>query len=260
MIRIPNQYKPFQFTKGVYYQEITASAHLQNYIVSFWRMENRQDRVFDYVIIPDGSVDLLSGLYGDRELRVSVSQPGKMVLPLPPFSSVWGVRFYPSVFTSIFRTPMPEIGDALWLDIREFDTSPEARFLSEQLNENDDLQHKKDVFERFLNQYLLKNAFKTDDRFLNALQAVYQTNGHLRTEKDLNVGLCARQLRRVFDQYLGFSPKDFSKIVQLQHAVQRIHRPDYSYFDSGFYDQAHFIREIKAFTGLNPLKLKKALL
>jgi len=89
---------------------------------------------------------------------------------------------------------------------------------------------------------------------------VYQTNGQLRTEKDLNFGLCARQLRRVFDQYLGFSPKDFSKIVQLQHAVQRMHRPDYSYFDSGFYDQSHFIREIKAFTGLNPLKLKKALL
>ncbi len=94
---------------------------------------------------------------------------------------------------------------------------------------------------------------------MNVLEGLYASNGNFRVQKELNYGISPRQLRRLFDEYIGFSPKAFAKIIQLQHAVQHITDPDYSYFDSGFYDQAHYIREMKAFSGLTPHKLRREL-
>lgn len=259
MLQLPGGYRPIQLNHGIHYSEIQPSAHLKPYIACFWRIENRSERVAPYLIIPDGTVDLISDLYGDRQLRVSVAQAGPAQLPLPPFSTVWGLRFYPSVFTTFFQTPMTELADTMWLDFTEICRATESAYLAEKLAEGYDLEWKKAVFESFFEKYLRRENFASDHRFLNVLDRIYLENGNLRLEKERRHGISPRQLRRVFDAYIGFSPKAFSRIVQLQHAVQGLRRKDYSWFDSGFYDQAHFIREIKGFTGMTPRQLQTLL-
>lgn len=256
MLKIPNHYKPAQLNKGIDYQEIKPSDALKNIVVFFWRIENLSNQPVNYTIIPDGTVDVIADLYGDCQLKISVSQAVPAVLPLPPKTSFWGVRLYPSVFTSVFKMPIKGIADSFWIDFQEVTNKQEALFLSEQLSGCYDLSQKKSLFEQFLKRLLAKDDLKTDNRFLTVLDHIYNQNGHLRIEKDLNCGVSPRQLRRLFDEYIGFSPKEFAKIVQVQTAIQQIQHAHFSFYDMGFYDQAHFIREIKGFTGFNPTQLK----
>jgi AraC-like DNA-binding protein len=74
--------------------------------------------------------------------------------------------------------------------------------------------------------------------------------------------ISSRQLRRKFEDYVGMSPKRFSALVRFTRAHAAIHhtaahstsRINFAAIacQTGYYDQAHFIREFKLFSGLTP--------
>jgi AraC-like DNA-binding protein len=66
-----------------------------------------------------------------------------------------------------------------------------------------------------------------------------------------------RQLERKFMAAVGLSPKLLARIIRFQNTLQLIEKKEFISFtnvayDGGFYDQAHFIKDFKDFTGLNP--------
>lgn len=70
-------------------------------------------------------------------------------------------------------------------------------------------------------------------------------------------GYSQKHLIRLFKDHVGLSPKGFLKIMRFQKAVQEISgpkKPDWTRiaFESGYYDQAHFINDFKAFSGFSP--------
>jgi transcriptional regulator GlxA family with amidase domain len=78
-------------------------------------------------------------------------------------------------------------------------------------------------------------------------------------EKELDTGLSARQLRRLFDFYIGDTAKTFAKVVRFQNILNakpstQSLRQNKLFFDAGYYDQAHFIKEFKNFYGVTPSK------
>lgn len=78
-------------------------------------------------------------------------------------------------------------------------------------------------------------------------------------ENDLNTGISSRQLRRLFDFYIGDTAKTFSKVVRFQNILRanpssQSLRQNKLFFDVGYYDQAHFIKEFKNFYGVTPSK------
>ena len=62
-------------------------------------------------------------------------------------------------------------------------------------------------------------------------------------------------LEKRFRQVVGASPKKFASIVRFKHTINTYDRnkslTDLGY-EAGFYDQAHFIKEIRHFTGDSP--------
>src|SRR5262249_36673949 len=69
--------------------------------------------------------------------------------------------------------------------------------------------------------------------------------------------MAVRQLERGFRQVLGTSPKSFARTVRFQQAERRLmFDPDAGLTDlaheCGYFDQAHFIKDFKAFTGKTP--------
>lgn len=68
-----------------------------------------------------------------------------------------------------------------------------------------------------------------------------------------------RQLYRVFKTYYGVSPKVLLNILRLHLCLTLLLEEKMDLLDianlCGFYDQSHFIREIKRYTGISPLKL-----
>ena len=81
----------------------------------------------------------------------------------------------------------------------------------------------------------------------------------LNVETDLNTGISPRQLRRLFEFYIGDSAKTFSQVVRFQNILRakpssQSLRQNKLFFDVGYYDQAHFVKEFKNFYGVTPSK------
>ncbi len=76
-------------------------------------------------------------------------------------------------------------------------------------------------------------------------------------ENDLTTGLSPRQLRRIFNFYIGTTAKSFSNVVRFQYILRakpsaQSLKDNKLYFDVGFFDQAHFIKSFKTYYGVTP--------
>ena len=107
---------------------------------------------------------------------------------------------------------------------------------------------------------LIKNTtFDNDSRLYNAIEKILQEFGVVNIEQDLDTGISQRQLRRLFEFYIGDTAKTFAKVVRFQNILRakpssQSLRQNKLFFDVGYYDQAHFIKEFKNFYGITPSK------
>jgi AraC-like DNA-binding protein len=74
-----------------------------------------------------------------------------------------------------------------------------------------------------------------------------------------------RQLQRVFDQYVGVSPKWVIRLYRIQNAAEAIdlgHTRDWPTLSAGlgYYDQSHFIKDFKTIIGQTPEEYVRQLL
>ena len=69
-------------------------------------------------------------------------------------------------------------------------------------------------------------------------------------------GITSRYLQKLFLQYTGLTPKLYTKINRFQNSLRLVTQNNNSLtsiaYDCGYFDQSHFIREFKSFTGLTP--------
>ena len=66
-----------------------------------------------------------------------------------------------------------------------------------------------------------------------------------------------RQLERNFAKQIGISPKQLSKVIRLQATLQMLlHKNTETLtavaYENEYYDQAHFIKDFREFTGITP--------
>lgn len=71
------------------------------------------------------------------------------------------------------------------------------------------------------------------------------------------VGYSQKHLIHLFKEHVGMPPKAFLRIIRFQRAILEIEqRGDIQWshlaLDCGYYDQAHFIRDFKLFSGFTP--------
>jgi transcriptional regulator GlxA family with amidase domain len=88
--------------------------------------------------------------------------------------------------------------------------------------------------------------------------SIVEQSGQVRID-DLafQAGFSARQLRRLFLEQVGLSPKHFCRVIRFQRSLSRLPgrgRADWAQVavDCGYYDQAHFINEFRQFSGYTP--------
>ena len=157
----------------------------------------------------------------------------------------------------MFNLPASELTNT-FVELSHF-LPQETKDLGRLINQDRTLDQFKRTFDHFFSSILRKReALMPDNRVLNAMEAIMNAGGNIDV-KSLDVGLSERQLRRLFQFYYGESPKTFCQIVRFQNILRS--KPSVAslkqnkiFYNLGYYDQAHFIKEFKNFYGVTPSK------
>lgn len=72
-------------------------------------------------------------------------------------------------------------------------------------------------------------------------------------------GFSERYIQKLFLHYVGISPKSFFSVQRFNKSLELVRSANMSLtniaYECGYYDQAHFIKEFKSYTGMTPSKL-----
>lgn len=154
---------------------------------------------------------------------------------------------------AFFKEPLHELfRQSISLD--NFMLRSTLLLLEEQLREAKNAAARIDIVETFLLSRLHEPA--PDQLVLAALSLIHKSGGNIRIQQ-LAQQLHTSQspLEKRFRKAVGASPKKFASIVRIKFAINQFNKqPSLTAlgYDAGFYDQAHFIKEFKTFTGDTP--------
>jgi AraC-like DNA-binding protein len=120
------------------------------------------------------------------------------------------------------------------------------------------LGQKIQVMEAFLMQQLIKHK-KDHDK----LKLVESICNHISGRESFNMqqlsahyGFSKRHIQRLFLDLVGLTPGSFFSVQRFNKSLELIQTSNGSLtsiaYECGYYDQAHFIREFKSYTGLTP--------
>lgn len=114
---------------------------------------------------------------------------------------------------------------------------------------------------KLIEAFLLKRLADTetiDHIVKSTVDTMLTANGQLSVDElSRQTNINRRQLVRKFSMAIGLSPKQLSKTIRLQAALKILLNEKVSSlislaYEGEYYDQAHFIRDFKEFTGLTP--------
>lgn len=228
---------------------------LNHWIQSFWQLSVSHGR-FVYRSMPDNCVDCIFSL--DQFSDIFLIKP---FLTAETFefrgpSHYFGIRFRTLGHHGLIAEPAGHwqpsnvAHDLLSLD----KLAPLFEFLSQEI-----------AFQQrceYASQWLLTSLKypQLDKRLLAFIRQCYVHKGDHRflTQDQLShIGISPRQLRRLSQQYLGLSPKEFSRVVRFQSFLQALDLGQADAWADHYYDQPHFIKEFKQLAGWTPKDFAK---
>ena len=170
---------------------------------------------------------------------------------------VFGTKFRPGGFYLFIRRPMSELTRRS-LSLRAAFGRP-APGLSRAVLASDDDAEQVSLVEGFLRQQLPKPDPNVD-RVAELCQWLLDDWGITRVEQLVDrSGLNARRLQRLFERYVGVSPKFVLRRYRLHEAAERLAGGEVVEWaglavELGYFDQAHFIKDFTALVGQSPAR------
>lgn len=254
------------------YQTFSPHPNLASLVSCYWTLEVPAAPVAQRQrIVPDGCIEM-AFILGDDIKRYTqhdlfMLQPRAMVLgqTLEPFYieptgyvNTFAIRFYPYGFANFITTPVIELANKETPIDKLF--GEQANALEQKIIKATNTQERIEIVEAFLFDKL--NEKQTLDNIVKTtLDALLSTKGSAPINTILGGDASKRrQLERKFLQQIGISPKQLGKVIRLQAALKMMlddqtETLTHVAYESGYYDQSHFIKDFKDFTGTNPKDL-----
>ncbi|GGN05907.1 transcriptional regulator [Dyadobacter beijingensis] len=256
---LPVQPTVKQSAGRVTYQEFAPDAALQGIIYCYWQLRTTLplDEPFIYRVVADGCIDIFFELNNPVENFVMGFCKKYTEFPLENSFNYVGVRFLPTMFPQLFKINAAELSNRF--EALDAVVPETAEFIASHFEAGMPAATIKALFDDYFLRHVAGVAFDPDPRLYQALSIILRNYGVVNVEKDLDTGLSPRQLRRLFEFYIGDSAKTFSQVVRFQHILrakpsQQSLRENKLFYDNGYYDQAHFIKEFKNLYGVTPGK------
>lgn len=251
------------------YKNYIPNPKLSNYIKCYWSLENSDtSNISKEKIFPDGCMELIFH-FGDlfkkhKQNNFSEIQPKSFIhgqlkeyIEIEPTgkTGIFSARFYPTGLKPFVDFDISEIAGQ---NINIYDIwKNDGKILENKILNSKNDEQRINILEFFLLEKLFK--FQENNKIVDlCVNTIIKSNGNVTIDKlayDLNIG--KRHLERRFISSVGLSPKMLSRIIRFQNILNMIEHKQFSSltmiaYEGGFYDQAHFIRDFKEFTGLNP--------
>ena len=236
----------------------------------YWFLEESNGQNTLQHVIPEGNPRFLYYLKGSGKNNISGElQPGIFIcgqkdvyseLEVSSHCKVFGIDFHPyalgflkGVYANELRgleIKPCEIFSDLQEQVTEILNDPTSNFeKAKKLDTVFSKIHNIDAYELNIFSNILEELERTDLTKTSVLA------------KQLH--LTERTLERKFLRYIGLPPNKFMRIKRFNSAYEKLKGYKGSLaelsYDSGYYDQSHFIRDMKTFSGMTPKNLQKIL-
>ena len=245
------------------------SSELAEFVKCYWTLESLIDNTPTInTIVPDGTMKLIFH-YGD--LYKNHLENGKScILPkyfligqlTRPFvveplgiTGSFVVRFHPNGFSPFTTIPIKEMENTAVPLENLF--GKDGQEIGEKILNAKSTSERIDIIETFLFNRLTDRK-SIDNIVKSTVETILTANGQLSVnELSKQKNINRRQLTRKFSATIGLSPKQLSKTIRLQNTLKTLLSKSnksltYLAYENEYYDQAHFIKEFKEFTGLTP--------
>jgi AraC-like DNA-binding protein len=248
------------------YQPAEAHKHLINF---YWEYENdfHDSTIYEQPVTASINPKLAFQYRGKMEMRTNAGNrhcifssgfQGQTDTFSTLFANapmgVFGIYFYPMAIPILFGVPAMEISNYN-IEISDF-LGLEGKQLEESIMLSKTTTERIKIIANFIDNKI--RPLTLAEQSISLLtQHIMANSGLLKTrELAAQLYLCPKQTERKFYQYTGFSPKQFSRIVRFEKSILAM----YSRGDKlssvahelGYYDQSHFIKDFKEFSGKNP--------
>lgn len=242
---------------------IQPSAPLQNEVESFIIVENETE--LPYNVLPDTALVLgfqykgrLSLISGDQNIPLSASgitglqNNFRVFRNIEPTGSIL-VRFKPGGGASLFALPIHELFEQS-IPLDAIISDQQIRIVEEQICEVQSDSERINIVENFL--LSIKRKFDIDHLVSAAIQFINESAGNIRiTDLTKLLNTSASPLEKRFRSIVGCSPKKYASIVRFRKIMEQDNKnlhPSERAYEAGYFDQAHFIKDFKRFTGQTP--------
>jgi AraC-like DNA-binding protein len=244
---------------------------LSQFVNLLWLYEGYTQLHAKERVLPSGEMQIVINLLEDRSCvyerddtnrcqtfrgsLLSGAHSEYLVIGTALLGSVIGVHFRPGGAFPFLRMPAGELRDTtvsldtLW--------GAAAVDLRDRLLEAPTHRARFEVLERVLLAEL--NRAPDPHRAVGFALRRFMADPHVTTVADVTeqIGLSPKRFIQVFRDETGFTPKVFSRIRRFQQALDHMEgRKSVEWanvaLDCGYFDQAHFIHDFRAFSGINP--------
>jgi len=238
---------------------------LQPYVKLICTMESDNDADTSYIrVLPDACVELFFN-YTSTPVAIIAGElyKGSIVtsrmsravdVQMRKGAGVVAICFYPGMAYKFIQIPMHTLSDttATLTDVwGSSATEIEEKMAAAGCNEQRVSLIQQCLFEQMAHA-------KEELHIMHCIRQVQLSGGQAPVEKlSCNTGLSQRQLSRKFQEYVGLSPKAYLRVSRFLFSLDHLKTyPAFSLTEiackSGYYDQAHFIRDYKDYTGYTP--------
>jgi AraC-like DNA-binding protein len=245
---------------------------LSPWVECYWKVElNTGANIKRETILPNGKIEMIFALEGNyhvinrkthkmNQAWLSGMHHEPLEIQYSGKSNLIGVRFYPHGIFPFLNFPIHETVN----QVENLKTI--WGVFQEEIYEILCRQKGAEQIYSVLNQILMK---KISEKKTNQHQLIENIIHHIKMnphqsipESAAALGYTQRHLNRLFKDHTGINPKLLGQIFRFEKASSYLYthsKQDLSNIVSllGYYDQSHFNREFKRFSGMTPLEYKK---
>lgn len=267
-----------QNLEKIQFTMITPREELQAFVKTIWFCDNKENKEnLEYKIFNDCGASVVYNFDGNINYRVGdqtltsakesvIMGPSKELIRMNfigPIQNI-GIHFFPATGHHFFKCFMDKLSDNF------FKTSNDLFFENERLYSKLEECYRRgveqriivEIVENHLLEILRQTKSKSQEKLINILTAIQLDHEVSLSMISDRFDISLRDIQRLFKKYVGVSPKTYISLNKVKNVKDKIANNEFESLtklslDSGYFDQAHFIRDFKKFMEDTPRKYHK---